>query len=1290
MIVFEGQAALSSFRLAALAARVGSLAPGLGPVSTRWLYFIELEPGLALSEADSLRLGRILEARPDQAQPAPTSPWVLPRLGTRSPWSTKATEILRGAGLPVARVERGLAYALNAELPATPGLAALLHDPMTQSLVVEGSRLAGLFAAQAPARAERIAPAELPAANARLGLALSEDEIEYLQARFAELGRAPSDAELMMFAQANSEHCRHKIFNASWRIEGEDKAISLFGMIRNTQKVSPQLTLSAYKDNAAVVEGFSARRFAAGPDRVYVERAPAPSAFAIKVETHNHPTAISPFPGAATGSGGEIRDEGATGRGGKPKAGLTGFTVSHLRIPGLPRPWERARPLNPRMATAFEIMRDGPIGAAAFNNEFGRPALTGYFRSFELPTEQPGVYRGYDKPIMLAGGVGGIERDQVEKRRLRPGDAVVVLGGPGMLIGLGGGAASSVASGQSSEDLDFASVQRDNPEMQRRCQEVIDRCWLLGEGNPILSAHDVGAGGLSNALPELLNDSEVGGEIDLARVPSDDPGLSPMQLWCNEAQERYALGIAAERLAEFEALCRRERCIYAVVGRVTAERHLRVTDSRPQALAVTGTPEAVIDLPMDVLFGKAPKMHRDTRPPRAVAWPRLDPATIELRDAGLRVLSHPSVGAKQFLVTIGDRTVGGLSARDQMVGPWQLPLADVAVTLADFEGYTGEAMALGERSPLALIDAAASARMAVGEALTNLAAAPVASLKEVKLSANWMAAAGFDGEDALLFDAVQAVGMELCPALGIGIPVGKDSLSMQARWQHGEDTQTVASPVSLVISAFARVEDVRATLTPVLATDQGETELWLIGLGAGKQRMGGSILAQCYERFGGASPDIEDADTLREFFDLIQAARGEGLILAYHDRSDGGAFAAACEMAFAGHCGLQLQLQGWSEQVLPALFNEELGAVVQIRTEDRAAFADLVERHGLIHCAQRIGRPSRRPSVRVLDGDETLAEWAWKDLFEAWWSTSHAIQQRRDEPGCADAERALASDFEAAPLEAALSFDPADDIAAPYVNAGARPRVAILREQGVNGQIEMAAAFHRAGFEAVDVHMSDLLENGGSLEGFRGLAACGGFSYGDVLGAGRGWATSILEHARLRAEFERFFHRTDAFALGVCNGCQMLSQLKDLIPGAEDWPQFQRNASEQYEARLVQVEVLDSPSILLRGMAGSRLPIVVSHGEGRAVFASAEQQGRAAVALRYATHGGGAATSYPLNPNGSPGGITGLTNRDGRVSLMMPHPERVFRTVQMSWHPAGWGEASPWLRLFRNARAWVQ
>jgi len=976
--------------------------------------------------------------------------------------------------------------------------------------------------------------------------------------------------------------------------------------------------------------------------------------------------------------------------------------VSNLHLPGLEEPWESEQYGAPaHIASPLEIMLDGPIGAAAFNNEFGRPALTGYFRSFELPTAQPGVYRGYDKPIMLAGGVGSIERDQVEKRRLRPGDAVVVLGGPGMLIGLGGGAASSVASGQSSEDLDFASVQRDNPEMQRRCQEVIDRCWLLGEANPILSAHDVGAGGLSNALPELLNDSEVGGEIDLARVPSDDPGLSPMQLWCNEAQERYALGIAAERLAEFEALCRRERCIYAVVGRVTAERHLRVSDSRPQALAVTGTPEAVIDLPMDVLFGKAPKMHRDTRPPRAVAWPRLDPATIELRDAGLRVLSHPSVGAKQFLVTIGDRTVGGLSARDQMVGPWQLPLADVAVTLADFEGYTGEAMALGERSPLALIDAAASARMAVGEALTNLAAAPVASLKEVKLSANWMAAAGFDGEDALLFDAVQAVGMELCPALGIGIPVGKDSLSMQAQWQADGGAQKSVSPVSLVVSAFAPVVDVRAQATPLLRRDV-DSELWLIGLGAGRQRMGGSVLAQCHPdatdghalpAFGGDVPDLEDPQRLRALFELVRDARENGMLLAYHDRSDGGVFATLCEMAFASHLGLEIRLDGWGDgrgdDVFSTLFNEELGAVVQVPVEERAAFADLVARHGLIECAQRIARPTTAPTIRVSDADETLVEWRWDELFDAWWSVTHAMQKLRDNPDGADSERDASRRFDAPGLQPKLTFDAAEDIAAPFVSKGVRPKVAILREQGVNSQIETAVAFDLAGFDAFDVHMSDLVAGRFDLADFNGFVACGGFSYGDVLGAGRGWATSILERNALRDMFAAFFARQDAFSLGICNGCQMMAQLRGIIPGAEHWPTFQRNASEQYEARLALLEVGESPSLFLRGMAGSRIPVAVAHGEGRAQFDSGIDHSAVDVALRYVTGDGRIAEAYPANPNGSPDGIAGVSSRDGRSTILMPHPERTLRSANFSWAPRDWPEPSPWQRMFRNARVWL-
>ncbi len=1282
MIVLEGLPALSDFRFERLQRHLQQAVgdASLRLLEARFVYFVDAET-LAPEALDQLR--RILEAPGEIPDNGMSDLFVLPRLGTISPWASKATEIVRGVGLPVGRVERGWRFRV-APLPAAGSnarraLVDALHDRMTQSVLDNLVEATSMFAQHAPAPLQRIDPAELDRANRELGLALSVDEIDYLQVRYAELARAPSDAELMMFAQANSEHCRHKIFNASFSIDGQPMPRSLFGMIRNTQAVSPQLTLSAYSDNAAVVEGHSARLFVPDTgDAVYRYGDALPAAFAIKVETHNHPTAISPFPGAATGSGGEIRDEGATGRGGKPKAGLTGFTVSHLRIPELPRAWEATRPLNPRMASALEIMLDGPIGAAAFNNEFGRPALAGYFRSFELETGAPGLRWGYDKPIMLAGGLGRIEPGQVEKLRLAPGDAVVVLGGPAMLIGLGGGAASSVASGQSAEALDYASVQRDNPEIERRCQEVIDRCWQRGEANPIQAVHDVGAGGLSNAIPELLHDSERGGEIDLRAIPNADPGMSPMQIWCNEAQERYVLGIRADRLAAFEALCERERCPYAVVGRVTEQQRLLVRDS------LLG--ETPIDLPMDVLFGKAPKMQRDTARPRHAPFPLLDTDALDLREAGLAVLRHPSVAAKNFLVTIGDRTVGGLCSRDQMVGPWQLPLADCAVTLADFDGVAGEAFAIGERTPLAVIDAAASARMAVGEAITNLAAAPVAALSEIKLSANWMAAAGHPGEDARLFDAVHAVGMELCPALGIGIPVGKDSLSMQATWSDGAMTQKTVSPVSLVVSAFARVGDVRPTLTPVLSRDE-DTELWLIGLGAGKQRLGGSILAQCFNAFGGPVPDLDDAGLLKNFFELIQAAREAGWLLAYHDRSDGGAFAALAEMAFASHLGLDLSLDGWGDNAISTLFSEELGAVVQIAGEHRAVFADLVDRFGLIHCAQRVGRPVDAPRIRVRKGGALLAEWSWQEAFDAWWEVSHAIQRRRDNPVTADSEREVRRRFDDPGLSPQLSFDPADDVAAPFISTGVRPRVAILREQGVNGQVEMAAAFDRAGFDAVDVHMSDLLGGALRLDAFRGIAACGGFSYGDVLGAGRGWATSILEHAELRDQFAAFFARTDRFSLGVCNGCQMMAQLKSLIPGAEHWPRLMRNASEQYEARLALVEVADSPSLFFRGMVGARIPIVVAHGEGRSEFAAPADLDAVDVALRYVDHHGAATEVYPYNPGGAPRGISGMTSRDGRATILMPHPERIFRTVQMSWHPDDWGEDSPWMRMFRNARA---
>jgi len=1313
MLVFQARTALSAHARSRLESRLRELDPDLVLGAVVDLYFVQPESGQALDEA---ALERVLGADRLNAG-LPPGRLALPRLGTISPWSSKATEIVRGAGLAVRRVERGQHFALQGLAPEhAPVVAALLHDPMTQSLLADLEAARGLFDAPAPGGVVRVPLAELETANHSLGLALSGDEIDYLRERYGALGRDPTDAELMMFAQANSEHCRHKIFNAGWTLDGQPQPRSLFAMIRNTHAKSPQLTLSAYKDNAAVIEGFAARRFRRDPDsRVYGAGDLLPGAFAIKVETHNHPTAIAPFPGASTGAGGEIRDEGATGRGGKPKAGLTGFSVSNLRIPGLAQPWESPRALNPRMASAFQIMQDGPLGAAAFNNEFGRPAITGYFRSFELLTPDAGPLRGYDKPIMLAGGVGAIDPEQVEKLPLRPGDAVVVLGGPAMLIGLGGGAASSVASGDSSEGLDFASVQRDNPEMQRRCQEVIDACFARGADNPIRSAHDVGAGGLSNAIPELLHDSNMGGRIDLGAIPRDDPSLSPMQLWCNESQERYVLGIAAEHLDTFRAICARERCPFAVVGHATEEERLVVAEGATLDSRFP-IPDSPIDIPMDLLFGKAPKMHRSAERGANARWPRLDTEALDLFEAGLRVLSHPSVASKNYLVTIGDRTVGGLVARDQMVGPWQLPLADCGITLDDFSGYTGQALSIGERAPLALLDSAAAARMAVGEAITNLLSAPVADLSEIKLSANWMAACGHGDEDARLFDAVRAVGMELCPALDISIPVGKDSLSMASRWtgfgirdsglagaksppdpassnpqspipNPGDSLQSI-SPVSLVVSAFARVRDVRQALTPVLSRD-AESELWLIGLGGGKRRLGGSILAQVYDGFGGEPPDLDSPELLRGLFDLVRDAREAGILLACHDRSDGGAFAALCEMAFASHCGLEIQLDHWGDNPFSTLFCEELGVIVQVPVDDRAEFADLVDRHGLTHCAQRIGKPLAAPRMRVLAGREILAEWGWQELFDAWWQVTHAMQALRDTPESADAERDARRDFAAPAFAPRLTFDPSENIAAPCVATGARPRVAILREQGVNGQIEMAAAFDRAGFEAVDVHMTDLIEGRSRLDGFRGLAACGGFSYGDVLGAGSGWSTSILERAMLREQFSAFFARPDSFTLGVCNGCQMLSQLRELIPGAQHWPAFLHNASGRFEARLAMLEVEDSPSLLLRGMAGSRIPVAVSHGEGRARFRAASDAAQARVALRYVAPDGAPAPAYPHNPNGSTDAIAGLTSLDGRATLMMPHPERVFRSVQMSWRPAEWGEDSPWLRMFRNARVWV-
>ncbi len=1285
MMVLDGHAALSRFRRERLNRELANSVPGVHIEGAQYVYFVAAQRGATL---DSLRLCDVLMALPGTSQAATL--WVVPRLGTISPWSSKATEILRGCGFAVTRVERGIAFVLDAA-PA-PGssewrqLVGALHDPMTQSVLTDLAMAKNLFFSEPAGPLGRIALDQDPSgalnlANQTLGLALSTEEMAYLAKSYAALDRDPTDAELMMFAQANSEHCRHKVFNAAWTIDGQPQPSSLFAMIKHTHECAPAHTLSAYHDNAAVVEGTPGRRFFSESNNgLYVAHS-EDIPYAIKVETHNHPTAIAPFPGAATGAGGEIRDEGATGRGGKPKAGVTGFSVSHLRIPGLSRPWEHDRPLPPGMASSFEIMRDGPIGAAAFNNEFGRPALGGYFRTFEQDSGREGERRGYDKPIMIAGGLANLRAMHVAKRTLTPGDLVIVIGGPSMLIGLGGGAASSVAGGANRQEHDFASVQRDNAEMQRRCQELIDRCWERGQNNPIVSIHDVGAGGLSNAIPEILNDSHVGAVIELRKIPCADSALTPMQIWCNESQERYVLGIGQADLAEFEALCVRERCPYAVLGSVTAEQTLVVTDALLKANS--------IELPLSVLFGKAPKMQRNAK--RQVT--RLDIVSdldgIMLDEAVTRVLQLPAVGSKAFLITIGDRSVGGLCSRDPMVGPWQVPVADCAVTLNDFDGYAGEAMAIGERTPLALLSAVASARMAVGEAITNLAAAPIAALSEIKLSANWMAAVSHPGEDVALFEAVQAIGMELCPQLGISIPVGKDSLSMQAQWQHENKLQKTVSPLSLIVTGFARVNDVRGALTPQLRFDQGASELWLLDLGAGQNRLGGSALLQVFNRGGGLPPDLDDPIVLKNFFALIQAANQAGLLLAYHDRADGGVLTSLIEMAFASHCGLMIDLDGWADNARRALFTEELGAVVQIRAADRDVFKALLEMHGLSAMAHCIGQPSEKLTIALKSNGDVIARWPVMELMATWSETSYTMQKLRDNPECAEAEFALRANEDDPGITPKLLFDPAEDNAAVYIATSVRPKLAVLRDQGVNGHIEMAAAFTRAGFDAYDVHMTDLQRGRYRLADFSGFAACGGFSYGDVLGAGRGWATSILFNPKLREQFAAFFADTTKFALGVCNGCQMMAELKAIIPGAVHWPSFERNLSEQYEARLVTVEILDSPSLFFRDMAGSRIPVVVAHGEGRVAFADPADSKRIIPCVRFVDNRGRATEAFPLNSNGSVKGITGLTAAEGRVSILMPHPERVFRSVQMSWRPPEWQEDSPWMRMFRNARAWV-
>ena len=1279
MLIIPGARALSPFRLHKLGADIEASGLDLAVLETRYIHLVDFAAQLSADEIELLnellQYGQV--SRQDNSLEIPDDSFrlVVPRRGTTSPWSSKATDIARIVGIKkIRRIERGIGYWLSGA--ANERLLPLIHDRMTEE-VLNSTDAAFLFNHHeyGPLRSVpllELGSSALSAANMELGMALTDDEIDYLQTAFAELGRNPTDVELMMFAQANSEHCRHKTFRADWVIDGKIQSRSLMDMIRNTYHATNAVgVLSAYEDNAAVIEGTQAERFYPDPEtREYREYREAVHML-IKVETHNHPTAIAPFPGAATGSGGEIRDEGATGLGAKPKAGLTGFSVSNLRLPDLPLPWEQEYGTPDRISTALEIMINGPVGGAAFNNEFGRPNLMGYFRSFELLVDEQ-VW-GYHKPVMIAGGMGNIRENHVQKGAIDVGSALIVLGGPAMLIGLGGGAASSMATGESDANLDFASVQRGNPEMQHRCQEVIDQCWQLGHDNPIQFIHDVGAGGLSNALPELVKDGGVGADFELRDIPNDEPGMTPLEIWCNEAQERYVLAVTKVNLPKFAAICERERCPYAIVGAAQDSEHLLLSDRELD--------QSPVDLPMSVLFGNPPKMKKDVVRKEL----NLSPLVIdqELKEAVWRVLKHPTVASKKFLITIGDRTVGGMVVRDQLVGPWQLPVADVAVTTNSYSGYGGEAMAMGERTPLALISSPASARMAVGEAITNIAAAPVARLQDIRLSANWMAASGVEGEDAKLYDAVRAVGMELCPELGISIPVGKDSMSMQTRWHGGK---SVTSPLSLIISAFAPLVDVRNTLTPELKTDV-ESVLVLLDFSQGQTRLGGSILAQCYEQMGDTSPDLDEPRLVRAFFDFL-AHRRES-ILAYHDRSDGGLLVTLLEMVFCSRRGLNIEIPS-DVAVLDYLFNEELGVVIQVSAFDLEAIVTELVDLGL--SPVQVARVREDDFIKVSQNGSALMSATRTELEQQWSSPSHQIQRMRDNPDCADQEFETIGNLEDPGLNVYLSFDHDENIAAPMIATGLRPEVAILRDQGVNSQVEMAFAFTRAGFSAIDVHMSDLFAGRESLERFKGLVACGGFSYGDVLGAGEGWAKSILYHPNMRDQFQTFFERPDTFTLGVCNGCQMLSTLKSLIPGAAQWPKFVRNYSEQFEARLSSVIIENTSTLFFKDMVGTRLPIAVSHGEGRVDFSKSDQktlENDDLVALRYTDNAGRATESYPYNPNGSPAGITGVTTLDGRVLAMMPHPERVFRTLQMSWHPEDWNEDSPWMRMFRNARVWV-
>ena len=1403
MLIIEGRTTLSAFRNRQLVQKIKAIEPSFVSLAARYIYFVE--PVRVLSDEEYAHLIDLLDAPMTEmwermAGVVHDEMVAIPRFGTITPWSSKALDILHQCGLEIIEgLEYGVFYRLDLDAPLSPEsrqrIGDLLHDRMTETILDSLDDAAGLFASQEPAPLGYVDLDENPRialeqANRQLGLALADDEMDYLVENYQNLGRNPTDAELMMFAQANSEHCRHKVFNASWIIDGKSQDKTLFEMIQNTYQAAPDGILSAYKDNSAVIQGVEGYHFAPQAGTRRYTTCLETLHICIKVETHNHPTAIAPFPGAATGSGGEIRDEGATGRGARPKAGLIGFSVSNLRIPGFVQSWEIDHGRPQRIVSALDIMLEGPIGACSFNNEFGRPGILGYFRTFEqsIPRHDGHEVRGYHKPIMLAGGLGSIREMLIKKRNFCGRTPIAVLGGPAMQIGLGGGAASSMTTGTGDENLDFISVQRSNPEMQRRCQEVIDCCSGLGWASPILSIHDVGAGGLSNAVPELIDDADCGGRFELRIIPTADLGMSPMAIWCNEAQERYVVAVDPERLDEFAAICERERCPFTVIGEATSEHRLIVGDGLLE--------ETIVDMPLEMLLGKPPKMLRDahhiSHPHKAVS---LD--SYKLDEAIIKVLHLPAVASKSFLITLGDRTVGGMVARDQMIGPWQIPVADAGITLTDYQGYGGAVMALGERPPLALLDAAASARMAVGEALTNLFSAPITALSDIRLSANWMAAINHEGEDAALFDAVKAVGEELCPALGLAIPVGKDSLSMKtvwnegdqehavtapislmalgerpplalldaaasARmavgealtnlfsapitalsdirlsanwmaainhegedaalfdavkavgeelcpalglaipvgkdslsmktvWNEGDQEHAVTAPISLVVTAFASLTDVRGALTPQLRLPHKETLLLLIDLGCGRQRLGGSALLQTQGLLGDFSPDLDDPETLKSAFLALKQLRDSGLILAYHDRSDGGLLVTLLEMSFASHCGLRINLAVGADPY-PALFNEELGMVLQIRKSDLEQVLAVFDQQGRRDDIHIVGWPQSVDDIHIYQGESRLYAASRGSLQKSWSETSYRMQALRDNPMMAEQEWENLDRLNEPGLFSHLGFDPQEDIVAPYVTTGVRPSVAILREQGVNGHTEMAAAFHRAGFDAMDVHMSDLVSGRISLDAFQGMVACGGFSYGDVLGAGTGWAKSILYNTQARDEFTRFFQRADTFGLGVCNGCQMMTRLRDIIPGAGHWPEFVRNESEQFEARLVMAEVLPSPSLFLRDMQGSIIPIVVSHGEGRASFIenspeAIEQAGL--VSLRYVDSGGKATIHYPENPNGSPSGITGLTNTDGRFTIMMPHPERLFRSIQFSWKPDDWGEDGPWLRLFQNARLWV-